>query len=462
MTTRLLLSAVLACLVLAALSLLVADEPVYDAWAWLVWGRELARLELDMTSGPAWKPLPVVLAAALSLAGDAAPQLWLVVVRAAWLTAVVLAAQVSLMLTAGRPPAARLAGAAFAALGVVLLADEVTPWSRQVAGGMAEPLLVALVLGAVGAGLAGRPRTALALGALAALTRPEAFALLAVYALWCRRSQPRTRRLALGVALAVPALWLLPELLAGGRAGATRAQTATSEPLEALGWALAAPLAIAWPLTLAALHDRRARVLAAGAAGLVAIVAAMTLAGFAGLPRFTAPAAALVGVLGGAGLAALLARCVRPRGSIVALGAAALALTVLALPGRVAELADGWRTAARDGVSHDRLRAVAGAVGRDRLLACGRLATSETLVRTALAWRLGVPLSAVVSFADPPRLSGAFVVDLEARPQLREVMGGVATQVARNGEWRVYSIDCPATASSSRPARSAGVTGATR
>jgi hypothetical protein len=69
------LCALVACVALAAASLLVADEPVYDAWSWLVWGRELAHLELDTTSGPAWKPLPVLLAVPLSLAGDLAPQL---------------------------------------------------------------------------------------------------------------------------------------------------------------------------------------------------------------------------------------------------------------------------------------------------------------------------------------------------------------------------------------------------
>ena len=462
MTTRRLLSAVLACLALAAISLLIAGEPVYDAWAWLVWGRELAALELDTTSGPAWKPLPVLVAAPLSLAGDAAPQLWLVLVRAAWLVGLALAAQISLTLTARRPRPARLAGAAFAVLGVVLLSDDVTHWSRQVAGGMAEPLLVALVLAAVSAGLAGHARTALALGALASLLRPEVFVLLAPYGLWCWRAAPRTRSLAVAVALAVPALWLLPELLAERNSSARRAQTGSSDPLEALGWALVLPPAVAWPLALAALHDRRARVLGAGAVGLIAIVAAMTVAGFAGLPRFMAPAAALVAVLGGAGLAALLARPVRARAWIAALAVAALAVTAAGLPGRISEVPRAWRSAARISDSHERLRALTRTVDRDRMLACGRLATSDVLVRTALAWRLGTPLSQVVSFGTRPRLSGAFVVGPQASPRLRRDVQRAATRVAGKGEWSVYSIDCPATASPSRGARSAGVTGATR
>ena len=67
------------------------------------------------------------------------------------------------------------------------------------------------------------------------------------------------------------------------------------------------------------------------------------------------------------------------------------------------------------------------------------------LVRTALAWELDVPLSDVVSFGEPPRLSGAFIVGLQASPQLRAAMPAVATLVAQRGEWRIYSIHCPAT-----------------
>jgi hypothetical protein len=260
-------------------------------------------------------------------------------------------------------------------------------------------------------------------------------------------------------ALAVPALWLLPELLRDGRASAQRAQTGTGDPLEALDWAALLPLAVAWPLALATLHDRRARLLGVGALALVAIVAAMTIAGFAGLARFMTPAGAIVGVLGGAGLAALLAR---PRAWIVALAVPALAVTAFGLPGRLAEVPHGWHSAARVSDSHDRLRNLAATVGRARLLACGRPAISDVLVRPALAWKLRIPLSQVVSFGTRPRLSGAFVLGPRASRKLRQDVRSAGTRVAGNGEWSVYSIDCPATASGSPPARSVGVSGATR
>ncbi|MDQ3739362.1 MAG: hypothetical protein M3389_00330, partial [Actinomycetota bacterium] len=64
---------------LASLSLLFPGSPGYDAWAWLIWGRELWSLSLDTVAGPAWKPLPVAVTFGLAPLGGAAPWLWLVV-----------------------------------------------------------------------------------------------------------------------------------------------------------------------------------------------------------------------------------------------------------------------------------------------------------------------------------------------------------------------------------------------
>jgi hypothetical protein len=454
--TRLLPAAVAPCLALAAGSLALGHEPVYDAWAWLVWGRELAGLTLDVSSGPSWKPLTVALALPLSAAGDAAPELWVVLVRTAWLLAVVLAAELAVRLSpVGSGRGARLAAAGFAALCVALLSDPVTTWARQGAAGMSEPLLVALVLAAVRAHLDGRPRLALLLGALAGLLRPEVWPPLAAYGLWRWRDEPAARPLLWAVALALPALWLGPDLLTSGDAlsSAGRAQRGGAGPLEVLGRAAAMPLAAAWPLALAAAagRDRRVLVLGAGALAWIATVAAMTAAGFPGLPRFMAPAAAVVGVLGGAGLARLAAA---PRRPAVAALAAALAVAAIELPGRVAELPRGLRTTDRIAGSHDRLRALAREVGRRRLLACGDLATSDVLVRTALAWQLRVPLSRVVSFGQAPRDSGAFVVGPQAGAALRRAVRSAGDELGARGEWRVYSLDCPAA--------TAGVTGARR
>ena len=73
--------AVGAALIAGALSLLLASALGYDAFAWQVWGRGLAHLSLDTTGGPSWKPLPVLVDAPLSVLGDAAPLIWLALVR---------------------------------------------------------------------------------------------------------------------------------------------------------------------------------------------------------------------------------------------------------------------------------------------------------------------------------------------------------------------------------------------
>jgi hypothetical protein len=523
MNPRHLAFAAAGCVALAAASLVVAREPVYDAWAWLVWGRELAGLGLDTSSGPSWKPLPATLCVVLSLAGGAAPALWLVLVRAAWLLALVLAGSLGYRLTTDLDRRLRVAAAAFAALTLLLLADDFTLWTRQGAAGMSEPLLVALVLGAVGAALDGRSRTVLALGALAALIRPEAWPLLGAYGLWRWRAEPALRPWLAAVAVAVPALWIAPDLLASGdaaRAGERARRGGGAPPhelLEALWRGASMPLLAAWPLAALAVLRARAghvapRVLAAGALGWIAIVAVMAAAGFPGLPRFMAPAIAVVGVLAGVGLARLLALALapgtradgpaadapapvaaadgpaadapepvaapdgpaagapapatgaaparRPTLAFLALVAAAL-VTIVQLPGRAEDVPHALSVTARIARSHDDLRALARAVGRERLLRCGKLATSDVLVRTALAWELDVALSRVVSFGAVPKASGAFVIGPQATPRVRAFMRGHAELLGTRGEWSVYSLACPRPESAASSAQAAAAAPAT-
>ena len=93
---------------------------------------------------------------------------------------------------AGRAAAA--AGALLAAVSVALAADDFTPAARQFAGGLSEPLLTALVLGAIAAELDRRRRLALALGFLAALLRPEAWPFLLAYGYWAAAGDRALRR----------------------------------------------------------------------------------------------------------------------------------------------------------------------------------------------------------------------------------------------------------------------------
>jgi hypothetical protein len=365
-----------ACLAVAALSLLlVPAAPGYDAWAWLLWGRESLRLELDTVAGPAFKPLPVAVAALLAPAGGAAPELWLLLARAGAVAAVVLAVVAARRLGAG--PFALLAGA-----GVLLTGGFV----RHAAVGDAEPLLVALVLGAFVLALDGRHRWALAVAGLAALVRPEVWPFLAAYGLWRWRED---RAVVTALAVAVPAAWFLPELAGSGELlrSTDRARipnpgqpaTADVPALETLAGAASVVLV---PAVVLALFARgRALLPALAGAGWVLLVAAMSQAGFSGEPRYLVPGAALVAVTAAVGAA----RLPRP-----ALAAAALLLAAFAVP-RAADIADlGPRLDHQRALVTGLERAIAGAGGPKHLLTCGRPAVGRYR-GTLLAWHLDVP-----------------------------------------------------------------------
>ena len=135
-----------AAVAVAALSLLLPWALAFDPLAWLVWGRETGRLALDTTSGPSWKPFPVLFTTPLAVFGDAAPALWSVVARAGGLLALVGAFALG----------ARLAGRWAGAAAVAVMA--LSPWWLfNTALGNSEGLLAAAVLWAVIAHLAGLP-----------------------------------------------------------------------------------------------------------------------------------------------------------------------------------------------------------------------------------------------------------------------------------------------------------------
>lgn len=447
-------------LALAAASLALPFFPVYDPWAWLVWGRELLQGSFETAAGPSWKPLPVLIDAPLSLFGDAAPKAWLLIARTGWICAPLLAGLLAARLSGPETGRWRWVAAAVAAGSVALTWDSFTPPLRQFTGGLSEPLLVALVLGAIWAALDERPGWVLGLGTAAALLRPECWPFLAVWAWFATRERPRLRAAAIAVAILVPVAWFVPDVVGAGTPleGGETARAGGIEPLdglEVLGRALAAPLAAAWAGVALLLWrereglDRALKILLAGSAAWILLVALMAIAGFAGLPRFLAPATAAVAVIGGVGLARAGAALgsAGPYAPYAALKSGgpsfwtvratlgvALALAVFGLGFRLAQLPGDLKVVERQTSSIEHLFDLVDETGSARLLACqDRVRMTHVREQTALAWKLGEPISSVL-IRYRPRYGVA--VSTKSIPQ--------GDLFAHSGRWRATRLPCPA------------------
>ncbi len=464
---------------LAAISLALPYQPVYDPWGWLVWGRELVRLDLATADGLSWKPLPVLIDAPLSLLGDAAPKAWLLVARSGWLIAPLLAGWLAARLAGEEAGRWRAVAAVLASASVALTGDSFTPPARQFTGGLSEPLLVALVLGAVAAALARRPAAALWLGVAAALLRPECWPFLAIWALWAVREDPGLRPHALAAAVLVPLAWFVPDLVGAGDplAGSRTARGGPLEPLDAfdvLGRALAAPLAAAWigvallvagrceffpgyRAVKARSTDRVLTVLLVGAGAWIGLVATMAIAGFAGLPRFLAPASAAIAIVGGVGLArggaaafgrpptgaaggaagrlrtgTVTVAAGRSRSWQAALIGVALGLAVAGFGLRAAKVPGDLRDVNHQASLVNGLFDLTDRVDTDRLLTCGHHVRLANLLTppTALAWHLDEPLASVRTIAHPE-----YGVALSTRRLPGKLL-------ARLGRWRATDLSC--------------------
>jgi hypothetical protein len=447
-----------AALVLAGASLaVVAPAPSYDPWTWLLWGRELAEGGLDTHEGPAFKPLPVAICALLAPLGDAAPWLWVLIVRAAALLAVWLAFRLGRELGHGSLVAGVLAAGAVAACGRLL---------TLAASGAETALLLALGLAAAEAWRARRPGAALACGVGCALLRVEAWPFLAVaaFAVWRRR--PAARPALAALAVGVPAAWLIPELIGSGdplRSGA-RAQLPNPgapalEPVPALAalreavalplwplWAGAAALAVeAWrargsaaaralgPAVEAwrARGGEAARALGPAVAGgaWILLVAAMAQAGFSGEARYALPGAALVAISGAVGLARAPRVALPLVIGLLAVAAYPRVEDVRALP---ADQAYQWA------LSGDLAEAVDAAGGRDRVLACGRPYVGR-LRGPLIAYRLRVARRSVSPDAAPRAPGVVFRSAFRRGDPPAPDAGAGFSQVARAGPWRVLA-----------------------
>ena len=447
---------------LAAVSLLLPSTPSYDPWAWIGWGRQIAELELNTTTGPSWKPLPVIFTTLFAPFGEAAPDLWLLVARAGAAMALAMCFRIAFRL-AGRGLTGAVAGVL--ATGGLAISEA---YVLNAGLGYSEGILIALALLAVERHLDGHREQALVLGFGAALLRPEVWPFLGAYGLWLWRVKPELRRRMVAMGVATPALWFLPELWGSGDAlrASSRAQEAVGnspalaehpaqELLRRAVEQVSAPVhvgvAAAISLMLpAAVRSRRgviAPVLAGAMLGWVSMVALMTEAGYAGNERYLAVPVAIACVLAGVGwvglglaLSRALARLdVRVRALAPVAAAAMLALVVNSvLPGEREELDRDGRQMEYQARLYDALpSAIARAGGSQRILACGAPVTGPYQV-TALAWHLDAPTEAIQTETAPPGFVFRAPATSSARVEPpRPTRAYRLRRVTRAGEWRV-------------------------
>lgn len=444
------------------LTLWLGGAPTYDPWAWIIWGREIVEGDLVTTTGPSWKPLPMLFTIPFALFGDAAPDLWMWVSRATALIGIVAVADL----------AARMGGKLAAALAGAAIAVAPMYYAYGVQGSSEAMLIIACCL-AVTAWLDGHRNLAFWWLVAAALLRPEAWPFVAAVGIERLRADPRHLWWIAAAAVLTIVTWLVPEKIGSGAylRAATRAHApnpdsaafAASPALEVLGsmgnlllWIPAIGLiiaagigAVAWPdgKSGAGLPARRelrlAAVLLALAFGWVAIVAAMTEGGYAGNPRYLAAPLGFLVAVGLAGVAwavrILASRNLAAVGELLVM-LSLLAIVVVAglrLPGRTNEI----RYQSQNRVELDQI--ASDAAVKTQILACEPIHTHPLMV-PPVAWTLGLHLDQVKS--NRPLRGGTYVVGTNIptkrlQPAVPPTLP--VTQIAKTDQVTVLQ-DCPA------------------
>ena len=313
-------------------------RPGYDAYGWLVWGRQTLHWDLDTNGAPSWKPLTFLFTLPYSLLGGLSLWLWMVTAVAAGLSGSVLAARIAFRLTRAAPGrrCAPWGAAVFAGLGLLGLDG----YWQLVLQANSDPMIISLCLAAIDLQLCGRSRTAFTALVLAALGRPEVWPFAVLYVLWAWRARPSMRlQSAAGLAI-IPILWfgvpaltshslLTPGDLALNSARALHGSKIAGVivrflDLNELPVRLAALLAV----VLAIVRRDRASLLVAGAACLwVAIEIGFALRGWSAVPRYMTEPAAVVVVLAGVAVGQLLTAA--PQATVIGSWAAPAAVLVL-------------------------------------------------------------------------------------------------------------------------------------
>jgi hypothetical protein len=405
------------CVGLAALSLLIPSTLTYDSFSWAIWAREILHLQLHTPTGPAWKPLPVLIDLPFAPLGGVVRWSWLVVARAGGLLAVAMCFRL----------ARRMAGwgaGLFAAVALIVSTSFVYYF---LAVGLSEPLMAGLALLAVERHLEGRYGQAATLIYACILLRPEYVPFLLAYGVFVWLRLPKRRVWLILAVVALPVLFFLPDYLGSGDwlRSARRAAIAseggallTSDPglatLQGAARQVIVPvLAGAVVAVVLAVRsfwkwgdDGVTLALIGVSGGVLVWEAALAQAGkSAGDPRYLIVGYSMVCVIAGVGWSravGIVARTwpTRP----VAAHMATAAVIVATAPFVWSQVAGYSRAttgmyyqAHKDG----QLGAVISRIGRSRVLECGPV-MADTYQVAAIAWDLDVPISRITVIA-PPR-----------------------------------------------------------
>ncbi|MDQ6746336.1 MAG: hypothetical protein M3Z27_10030, partial [Actinomycetota bacterium] len=432
----------LGALALLSISFAVArwagTRPGYDPYGWLVWGKLTVHGSLDTNGAPSWKPLPFLFTVPFSLFGHLALWLWMVTAVAVSLSGPVFAGRIAHGLT-GAGPGCRYAGyLAGAAAALALLG---TPdYTHSILSAESDTMIVSLCLAAIDCGLRGRTRWALWLWVLAALGRPEAWPLLALYAAWGWRREAALRpMIVVGVVLVgllwfgIPALTAKSAFIAGDNALNSPRELHSDKVLGTLDrfldlQELPVWLAAALTVSLAAIR-RRALILllAAGATLWVAVEVAFVLRGYPGVPRYLLEPVAVVCVLGGVLVGRLLvelpdlARRLAPQAGLRA-GTALAALLVVAFAGALVPAARSRIRQERHDLRNERARAhllerldvLVGRLGPARILRCGAPDVPISY-QSVFAWYTGMKIGTLYVNQRLERVHPAALVSIAPR-----------------------------------------------
>lgn len=407
--------AVSVAVILAAIAfvLLTGMRPEFDAWGFMVWGKQALHWKLDTNSAPSWKPLPFLFTFVYALAGKAQLWLWMFTAVAAAFAGAPLAGRIAYRLTGPSParPYAPWVAAAFAGVGVLGFFN----YGHYLLIANADPMEVTLCLAAIDSHLCRRRRLAWLFLVLASLGRPEAWAPTGLYALWAWRTEPSMRPVLIAGALAIPAMWFgIAGLTSRSWSVASDVALGSTNPLT--GNKLAGVIRhlrnlYQWPMQVAVLvsvavaiarRDRATLILTGLALVWVAVEVAMAYHGWNAPSRYLfAPGAVLV-VVAAVGVGRALAAAPGSRLLRLAFPAAAVALVVALFPG-----ARTWERLFHNKVSTERvwreqiehLGALVSREGATRIRACGQ-PVSYLGFQPIIAWYLGINTSAIGW--DPP------------------------------------------------------------